>query len=238
MLAQLMSSGDNTKTLFNINLILKTNVMEKNEKKCQVVMLPTNDKESIIYKCKDDNTLSFKPVYQEYYKLPQHLYITSNDEIKEGDWYIDDTDAVRKSVTCDKDYWSRRTDYKKIIATTDKSLGLLDENGKYIVYTHLIPQPSESFIQKYIESYNKGEIIKDVMVEYSYKGQQYNEEDTLNSLHARVNPKDNTITIRKIKDSWNREEVVAFAYEAYKYGIQQGQTPRPTTFNKWIEENL
>jgi len=69
-----------------------------------------------------------------------------------------------------------------------------------------LPTVSNQFVKVFIDEYNKSNIIKDVMVEYSYKGQQYNEEDKLNSLHAKVNPKDNTITIRKIKDNWDREE--------------------------------
>ena len=43
-------------------------------------------------------------------------------DIKAGDWYIDDTDAIREAVVSDKDYWARRPNYRKIIAATDKSL--------------------------------------------------------------------------------------------------------------------
>ena len=52
----------------------------------------------------------------------QNIYITSDEEIKDGDWYIDDIDAVRKSITSDVKYWSVRKDYKKIILTTDQDL--------------------------------------------------------------------------------------------------------------------
>lgn len=57
------------------------------------------------------------------------VYITSDEEIeddnwfiKEGDWYIDDANQVRKSIISDKKYWSVRKDYKKIILTTDQDL--------------------------------------------------------------------------------------------------------------------
>ena len=51
-----------------------------------------------------------------------NIYITSDEEIKEGDWYIDDGNQIRKSITSDKQYWSVRKDYKKIILTTDQDL--------------------------------------------------------------------------------------------------------------------
>ena len=56
---------------------------------------------------------------------PQHLYLTTPAmllDINAGDWYIDDTDAIREAVVSDKDYWARRPSYRKIIAATDKSL--------------------------------------------------------------------------------------------------------------------
>lgn len=68
----------------------------------------------------------------------QHLYLTSSEEIKMGDWYIDDTNTVRKSMISDKDYWAKRTHYRRIEATTDTSLRL--------------PLIREKFIQQYIES--------------------------------------------------------------------------------------
>jgi hypothetical protein len=43
-----------------------------------------------------------------------YLLAVSNKEIKEGDWYLDDTDMVRQSVTSDEMYWSVRQDYMLI----------------------------------------------------------------------------------------------------------------------------
>jgi hypothetical protein len=54
--------------------------------------------------------------------IAKHIYITNDEEIKEGDWYIDDGNQIRKSITSDKQYWSVRKDYKKIILTTDQDL--------------------------------------------------------------------------------------------------------------------
>ena len=56
-----------------------------------------------------------------------------------------------------------------------------------------------------------------------------------------VIPKDNNITIRKIKDSWNREEVIEFA-EKYARMVQEKEIQlnayKAIHNRKWIEENL
>lgn len=46
--------------------------------------------------------------------IPQQLVIISNGEIT--DWYLDDTNQIRKAVTLDKDYWASRKSYKRIEA--------------------------------------------------------------------------------------------------------------------------
>ena len=79
------------------------------------------------------------------------------------------------------------------------------------------PTPSQQFITKYIEEYNKGNIIADVLVEYKRvfetvaKGMIGHPEDDISwwNEKLKINPKDNTITIKKLKDSWNREEHAA-----------------------------
>ena len=53
-----------------------------------------------------------------YNKNFQHLFFISNEDIKENDWYIDDCNEIKQSFTSDIDYWNKRKDYKKIIAST------------------------------------------------------------------------------------------------------------------------
>ena len=111
---------------------------------------------------------------------------------------------------------------EKIIATTDISL----------VKEYNLPEPSQSFIQKYIEEYNRGNIITDVLVEYGiiYEGRSY---DLYNPDKLKVNLKNNTITIKKVKDSWNREEILNDIEQAIIQGLDIGQYR-----DKWIKENL
>jgi len=49
-------------------------------------------------------------------KTDNYLLIVSDEEIKVGDFYVDDYLLLRKCVLDDKEYWSVRKDYKKIIA--------------------------------------------------------------------------------------------------------------------------
>ena len=60
-------------------------------------------------------------------------------------------------------------------------------------------------------------------------------------LRLKINPKDNTITIKKVKDSWNREEVVQLLIDCCAeissiHGKLKGK--EPADLYKWIEENL
>ena len=90
-----------------------------------------------------------------------------------------------------KYYLKTKNGYKEILSSTDVSLGL--------------PQPSQQFIEKYIEEYNRGNIITDVFVEYENKFDEYGY-DIIKSI-LKINPKDNTITIKKVKETYTREEL-------------------------------
>ena len=108
-----------------------------------------------------------------------------------------------------KYYLKTETGYREVLATTDSSLWR--PSHKYASDVILLPQPSQQFIEKYIEEYNKGQQITECLVEYE---DIYPEHFTYNpseNIITRLKvDKNNTITIKKVKDSWNREEVIAF----------------------------
>ena len=61
-------------------------------------------------------------------------------------------------------------------------------------------------------------------------------------LRLKINPKDNTITIKKVKDSYSREEVIEFGNKVKEY-CKDGWKPDSLhrvffEWDKWIEENL
>ena len=136
----------------------------------------------------------------------QHLYIISNDEKpNKGDYYIIDNIP---EVLQNNDLVFIDDNCRKVIATTDKSLIIESEYksidfGKQCNY-FLLPQPSQQFIEKYIEEYNKGNVITDVLVEYNYF---LDDNSVLPYWNLKVNPKDNTITIKKLKENYTKEEL-------------------------------
>ena len=220
-------------------------------KKGKVVMLSTNEpskignlatyqKRSLAKVIKEginpkDSTLQF-----------WNLYIISDDEIKENNTHFYNPHSGQLHIS------GNHTDYiainkngcKKIIATTDTSLDL--------------PQPSQQFIQKYIEGYNKDNVITDVLVEYQtdFKsetklymlGMGDNPDDfEYGEPTVKINPKDNTTTIKKVKDSYTREEHIS---NIKKFSLELGSkihcflkedgtlSISIQDVNKWIEENL
>lgn len=114
-------------------------------------------------------------------------------------------------------------DCQKIIATTDTSLGIA-----------LIPQ---QFINYFIKQYNRGNAIKEVLVEYrrwtEFNGNHSNT-PTIDVLM--VNP-DNIINIKPIKDSWNRKEVIELLSKI-RIDLDKTMVISNESFVKWIEENL
>lgn len=223
-------------------------------KKTKVVMLTTNEKASL--KLGQNGLLVNNTLGYDAHFTNQHLYFLSNEEIKEGDWVLcmfnEVTEIVKVTTIVNNAFDSQKgfgygLEYcKKIIATTDKSLftetksiGYTEDRARVFYGKEYLPQPSTSFIEKFVEEYNKENQITEVLVEYHED--IYFQDELQARGKLKINPKDNTITIRKAKDSWNREEVVLFA-EKYARMVQEKEIQlngyKAIHNHKWIEENL
>jgi hypothetical protein len=152
------------------------------KKKAQVIMLPTDKASDILINTYINEThstskfvmgmtkealdeTSVKAVEDRGYKY-QHLYITTDDEMKEGDWCYSEEGILGQHIFhyIEK---SSRFNGKKIIATTDTELThpyiqpkderVLSNNEK-----KGLPQPSKTFIEKYCKVGG----IDEVLVEY------------------------------------------------------------------------
>ena len=281
-------------------------------KRTQVVMLPTNEKANTFdsYKkgdlylksttlgsvldiakrdldCEDIEHIRF---FNDCSVIGQHLYILSDEEIKEGDWYYTPIKRIIeqcvKKILVIKDV-KNDIQQLKIIATTDKSLFTEIENqcdgckanlpfkGNSNIhidgqsmgmacskrrYRDYLPQPSLGFLNEYVAYYNAGTPIKEIMVEYEadLSNTPYTSTKMNNALKAlkessnigcklKVNPKDNTITIRKVKDSWSREELhEIIANYDYDKGVIDWEKLIPALCkeldyplnNNWINKNF
>jgi len=186
------------------------------------------------------------------YNNVQHLYIINDDKIENGDWYyhpvIKGNSIVQyfeeKHFSNDSSISLANLKAKKIISTTNSlKIGASGINLKQSIY---LPQPSQQFIEKYIEEYNKGNIITDVLVEYEeitdievrYKhpfGDIAKEIGTGN-YKLKIDSKNN-ITIRKQKDSFSREEVENLLHSLYSFCTTDCSYDG-VEFDKWIKNIL
>lgn len=195
--------------------------------KREVVILPAKKSRMALY----DGVLGKKRKYAEDYSviIPQHLYIISDEEIKEGDWCVNPNTTIVQ-------YRQRFRDkeiLKQIIATTDEGLGL--------------PTISIEFIEQYIKDYNNGNQITEVLVEYTEHYDASLGDDAFNFplFKLTVNPKDNTTTIKKQKESWSRFEVICLL-DKLVYDLHQDGTILDHTIvdyflkvkKEWIDKNL
>lgn len=147
-----------------------------------------------------------------------------------------------------KYYLKTETGYREVLATTDSSLWR--PSHKYASDVILLPQPSQQFIEKFIEEYNRGNVITDVLIEYElisneeYFGNTVNPDDDVPYFDEKlkINPKGNNIIIKIAKDSWSREEVIEFGNKVKEYcknGWKSDSLHRVFfEWDKWIEENL
>lgn len=220
-------------------------------KKAQLVMLPTNEKARLILgKNKKKEILAMRIMTElgEDWKWKyQHLYFLSDEEIKEEDWVYDY--ESKQIIKIDYlDAYTKINPWKKIIATTDSSLHLVIEDG-IISFTEL-PQPSQSFLEVFVREYNKENVIKEVLVKYEQDYESCRACNGLKSscndcdgkgivyfdeLKLKINSKNNSITIKRVKESWDREEVIELITKAY-YAISD--RAKAVTLNEWIEQNL
>ena len=160
----------------------------------------------------------------------QHLYVTSDEEIIEGDWIFGiETNTIEKA-NYSGIHLKRR--WKKIISTTDESLKIWEERqGERFAGFVNLPKPSKQFIQKYITEYNKGNVITKCLVEIgkaqisSFEDDNYPQYNWIIKIDSH-----NCITIKPVEEkSYTRAEVV----ELFEKFIDSKELLYP-----WIEQNL
>jgi hypothetical protein len=205
---------------------------------CKVVMLATENKSTIYLDLEENKTgLYNKPESSLDELISQHLYILSDEEIKEGDWCLEGLSPLApteliKVTKEDLERCIENYNYgscKKIIATTDQWLELKPH-----------PNVSQSFIKKFIEEYNKGNVIEDVLVEYEFYNTKPNSPAIYGKFKERLKvDSDNTITIKKVKDTYSREEVLVLLKNCWQQATRKTLEPlEELGFTSFIKENL
>lgn len=226
------------------------------KKTFKVVMLPTEKATGL---CKDKRATNYpnllnhhKPNFynelgtNDKWTENYHLYIISDDEIKEGDWYINTAQLPNKVLQHSKEgvEFAKRHNMilSKIVATTDKSLSYdAKMYGKAIEgYKQQLSQLPESFIQAYIKAYNEEHPITEVdleMIETTFP----NEEGIPNCFEGyeiKTRP-DNTVIVHESK-KYSRDEVLEFAQKYARMVTERNilNGYKLIHNHKWIEDNL
>ena len=232
-------------------------------KKHKIVMLPTEDnsllgvhnRKGLLY-AKNEGWCY---IVKHDYIQPQHLYILSDDEIKEGDWiYNKSRNFGKKIYKCQRVsesndgfpykvsnpikgdeamYLNSRT--FKVIATNDPKLTKVDEISGENVWTSLIPQIPQSFIEYYAkhqpeyvemeyECINKLKLVNNEIV--------WVEPD--NELNLATNKfymeRAMKVPVSVEEKLYTREELEGFAFHTAQ--ICQGMND--LEIEQWIKENL
>ena len=213
------------------------------------IILSTNKKVHDTYMV-DNLEFHYNDKKLSYNGIEQNLYIISLDEeIKEGDWCINDNlDTLYQS-----DWKDDTANWNKVIATTDILFTpIVDMINPYV------PQIPQQFIEEYIVEYNKGNVIEDVEVEYdAYNlccncnkrtNTKYPEcehcqcEDTYASdTYVIKISKDNFISIRRKETKlYTREEVINLLDELRnELSLRtDGNLISNIDYNNWLKENL
>ena len=200
------------------------------EIEAKVHMLPTED--GVIFLNRATGTLvtSIPNVAKKLYPA-QHLYITTDEEIKEGDWYLMNMKYPTQSASGEVEK-GNYDNCRKIIATTDPRLyttctcALKDSHG---IECGPLPQIPQSFI----EDYCKAGGIDKVMVEYEewttmYRGM---------ANYKLKTDSNNCIIIHPVEEKvYSREEVEDLIH---KFNMEQAGFPWVLNDTlKWIKENL
>lgn len=206
----------------------------------------------ILFHCSNTRDLKLERTTEE--DLRYHLYVTSDEKIKHGDWYIGVTGKVHQ---CQEEHGdvdklinainkSTPGKIRKIVATTDTSLDVAPQNPNGIRY--ILPQLPESFIQAYIKVYNENKPITEVDLELNseyvfIKATQFKPSEpgpvTLPKelKYVLKTRDDNTVIVHQSK-MYSRDEVrvIAMNYAAFMVEKKPPYSSKET--NDWFNENL
>lgn len=177
------------------------------KKTFKVVMLPTEKASKLFISSRGDLLYGeIDTESEENCGSEQHLYIISDEEIKEGDWVYDTFDLDIYQVTSehlesmDKQV---NTLCKKVIASTDITLYYTSKKQTE-ESNYPIPQIPKSFIQAYIKAYNEDKPITEVDLEVQERFNACPPDPTI-GIYPKTRS-DNTVIVHQSK-TYTRDEV-------------------------------
>jgi hypothetical protein len=200
--------------------------------KREVVLMPTTSK-TMIHVQNGTFGSAREKMYLEMFQgnihNSAHLYFLSKDtDLITGDWYMTELpQCIFKYDRC-KGLSTSRGPIKKIIASTDKSLGL--------------GIPTIEFLQQYVHEYNKRTPIKKVLIEEGMIGYYPGVVGDVDIFGPIVNKENNTITIklRKEKTKWKKEDIYKLCNKMLNHvgRDQQSEIWMSINYKQFIDDNL
>jgi len=146
-------------------------INNRHYQECDIVMLESLNESDLFLKVNELEFNKRRPLHgiKDLGWKYHHLYILSNDEIKDGDWYYQYNPFGSVIGKCDdkSPFVAKSSRYiwenkgKKIIATTDSSVKYPERFPSFVT----LPQIPQSFIEHFIGEYNQGNVINKVSVE-------------------------------------------------------------------------
>ena len=177
------------------------------ELKDKQILEPITKKASKILRTPTGLQSSDIPMIKRKHLSPQHIYILSSEEIKEGEssWIINknrDTIYFIKNAQKDEDELKGiNKNWNKIIATTDILLtDYIKVEGGFGSCYNKLPRPSDDFLKAFVKANGKG--FDKVLVEYEgygFKRLDLERKPRRAGYQLKVLP-DNTITIKPIQE--------------------------------------
>lgn len=208
--------------------------------KCKVILLATDKYPALLKSTMSDKMYGMYNCAQRMPHSLHHLYFVSDEEIQVGDWIYDTVlmNRVEKAVY-DNTYLTR--DWKKVVATTDKSLQL--------------PSIPESFLKEYVE---KNGSINEVEIEYTCLKHYWKDRSNIDNIIVynledvgRYNcifdfypskpilNNNNEVITSQPKETWTRDEVITLMETAFDEGFSYSLIPgtrSKTKFNTWLQQ--
>ena len=201
------------------------------KQKKQIIMLPSEKPSQIIMTGGKLFIYSAeRPKSSIVDNSPQHLYILSDEEIKDGDWYY----SIEFKVILQSESTSIEGAVQKIIATTDPDL--LSTGDKAII-DYTFKDGIFEIPQHIIEVYVKNP-FDEVEVEYWNKSMAWMKHEP--NHYPKLNP-DGTLYVSLVEEKmYSRKEVEELCRNSHLLGMKETLPgyPKPETIDKWIKENL
>lgn len=184
----------------------------------ELVLLDIKGKANLFINTITEGELVYDPTYpggNVHWVDVKHkvLYLTSTERIKNGDWYLNVDNELFQCGVSASEAVCENNGYRRIVATTNTEIFIRYDYRFADVLVgnkslnRIFPDFSEDFMRKFVQEYNKGFIMKKVLVEYNSKRVYSDDLDMFGSNDIYLHVIKNKVSIKPMKDFFTREQI-------------------------------